>query len=167
MIVFHYICYISHINFNSGCKIDFRSYERCKREVKDKLLGSYHFLPGGEGCLFMGGPEYWGIVKGGGGQFFQWVKGGAEIFEGHRGGDQNFFQYINQLRELSFFPKPKGGGPEFFRVSKGEDQNFLCMPRGDQKKCATAHHKQTTPPGKKLPKSTTYFQQFNIDPADQ
>ena len=39
----------------------------------------------------MGGPEFFGVVKGGDQFFFSGSKGGPKFFEGHRGGDQNFF----------------------------------------------------------------------------
>ena len=49
-------------------------------------LGSYHFLPGeGPSVCGGGGPEFPGGSQRGD-HFFQWVKGGPEFFEGHRGG---------------------------------------------------------------------------------
>ena len=49
------------------------------------------------------------------------------------------------------FRKAKWGGPKlFFPVGKGGTKFFLCMQRGNQKKLATGHHRQTAPPaGKK------------------
>ncbi len=43
----------------------------------------------GRGRMFVGGPEFFRVVKGGT-SFFQWSKG-AEFLEGHRGGDQKYF----------------------------------------------------------------------------
>ncbi len=39
----------------------------------------------------MGGPEFFGAVKGGTSFFSVCQRGGPEFFEGQRGGDQNFF----------------------------------------------------------------------------
>ncbi len=61
------------------------------------------------GCLFVGGPEFFGVVKGGGPFLSVGQRGGTRIFWGSkRGGGQKFF------------PKPTGGGgPEVFTYAKG------------------------------------------------
>ncbi len=47
----------------------------------------------------MGGPEHFGVVKGGN-RFFSGSKGRAEIFEGHKGRGTNLF---SQDWDLNFF----------------------------------------------------------------
>ena len=52
-------------------------------------LGSYHFLPGGGGASVCGGgPEFFGVVKGGDQNFFSGSKGGPKFFYVCKGGDQ-------------------------------------------------------------------------------
>ncbi len=43
------------------------------------------------GIWFLGGPEFFGVVKGGDQIFFQWVKGGTRIFWGSQRGGPEFF----------------------------------------------------------------------------
>ena len=58
------------------------------------LLRELSFLSGG-GASVCGGPEFFGVVKGG--PFFSVGQGGPESFEGQRGGDQNFFLRLAQF----------------------------------------------------------------------
>ncbi len=49
-----------------------------------------------------------------------------------------------------------GGGPEFFHEAKGGTKFFLRVQRGDQKRLATGHHRQTAPLPVKNDSSLTY-----------
>ncbi len=74
---------------------------------------------------FVGGPTFFGLVKGGGTRFFQSAKeGGTRIFCGTERGDKNFSQLA------------KGGPESLLRLQReGEPE----------KKLTTGHHKQTAP----------------------
>ena len=74
---------------------------------------------------FVGGPDFFGVLKRGTSFFFQCAKeGGARIFS-----QKCFAPSGGQI----IFPKLRGG-PNFFPVSKGGDQNFFTYEKGGTRK---------------------------------
>ncbi len=93
-----------------------------------------------------GARMFWGCQRGDH-YFFSVLKGGPKFFAGQRRGTKIFspkfccpFHCLCEGDNLSL------GGPEFYHKGKGGTRIFLCIQRGDQKKLATGHHKQTAPP---------------------
>ena len=81
-------------------------------------LGSYHFLPpgGGASICWGGGPEFFGIVK-----------GGTNFFQGVKGGDQNFRRVTEGGTRKGgpiFSSGSKGGGPEYLEGHRGGTRIF-------------------------------------------
>ena len=66
------------------------------------LKGAIIFYQEG-GRLFVGGPEFFGVIKWGGPVFFSVGQtGGPEFFEGHRGGGPEFFSKMGTLTFRAF-----------------------------------------------------------------
>ncbi len=75
----------------------------------------------------MGGPEFFGVVKGGTSFYSVDQRGGPEFFEGHRGGTRIFSQDGDLIDIKIIIILFNEGGPDFFCMGGAK---FFCACRG-------------------------------------